>query len=125
MPTPPDPFSATPRELLETVRSLESRYGETANWLEKMHHDDLTRAADLGHTLSRLQSTLDLMQTRQQRFEDLCRDMRLTLTGIGSLAKSLTERQSQHEVLLARLVQVSEHLTAIQQAREMPDAPTP
>jgi hypothetical protein len=44
--------------------------------------------------------------------------MRLTMTGVGSLAKSLTERIDQHESLMHRLVTAVEILARLEQKRE-------
>lgn len=110
-----DPFRATPAELVATVRSLDARMEEHTSWLEKMHHDNLSRAADLGNNLKQLAHVLTMHEHSHRNQDDLLRDMRLTLTGIGSLAKSLTERIDQHDALLRRLVTAVELLTRLAQ----------
>lgn len=115
-----DPFRSPSTELLATVRSLEARMEEHSTWLEKMHHDNLSRAADLGNTLQTLTHLLDMHEHSHRRQDDLHRDMRLTLTGIGSLAKSLTERIDQHAALLQRLVTAVELLTTLAQQEPPP-----
>jgi hypothetical protein len=117
-----DPFRATPAELLSTVRSLDARMDEHSSWLEKIHHDNLSRAADLGNTLKQLTHILQMHEHSHRAQDDLHRDMRLTLTGIGSLAKSLTERIDQHAVLLQRLVTAVELLTTLAQ-KDPPSSP--
>ena len=105
-----DPFHATPRELTERLRAIETRTEQTADWLEKLHHDSLKQAADLGYTLKHLSTMLDLVHGRLDRFEDVCRDMRLTITGIGSLAKSLSEKTHSHEEILRVVSEILRHL---------------
>ena len=115
-----DLFNATTAELTAELRALATRQEEHANWLEKIHHDNLSRAADLGHTLERLTNLISLVDTRMHNFETLMRDMRLTMTGIGSLAKSLTERIDQHDALLHRLTTAIELLTTLAQKADTP-----
>ena len=110
-----DPFRATPAELLATVRSLDARMDEHTSWLEKMQHDNLSRAADLGNTFKQLAHVLTMHELHHRNQDDMLRDMRLTLTGIGSLAKSLTERLDQHDALFSRLVTAVELLTTLAQ----------
>ena len=100
----PDPFTPASAEL----RAVGTSVDQMRDTLERMERADLHRAADLGNTVSRLTTLLS-------SFESGLKDIRLTMTGIGSLAKSLSERSSQHDDLLALLVLVSEKLTALYQ----------
>lgn len=113
-----DPFKATGAEIVSELRAIAARQDDHASWLEKLHHDNLSRAADLGHTLERLTSLLSLVETRMSNFDTLMRDMRLTMTGIGSLAKSLTERADQHNALMHRLTTAIELLTTLAQKED-------
>jgi ABC-type transporter Mla subunit MlaD len=64
--------------------------------LEAMAQQNLRHQADLSRLLER-------MDTRMMASDNILRDVRLTMTGIGSLAKSLAERQDAHEVIMKSL----------------------
>ena len=103
-----DPFTTASAELRAVSTSTE----QMRDMLERMHHDELSRAADLGRTLERLTTMIERVNNHLSRFDDVLRDMRLTMTGIGSIAKSLTEKQQGHEDILRAVKDILVHLTA-------------
>lgn len=102
-----DPFTTASAEF----RAVSTEVTQMRDWLEQMHHDQLSRSADLGTTLSRLTTMLDRSNMHLNKFEDVLRDMRLTLTGIGSIAKSLSEKQQGHEDILRAVKDILVHLS--------------
>jgi hypothetical protein len=95
-----DPFHSATGEL----RGLSTSVEQMRDQLERLEHKMLRDAADLGTTLSRLTSLLS-------RFDDALRDIRLTMTGIGSLAKSLSEKTQSHEEILRVVSEILRQLT--------------
>jgi hypothetical protein len=74
----------------------QEQYEAMRRSLEEMAQQQLKQAADLSRLFT-------LMDTRILAAENTLRDMRLTMTGIGSLAKNLAERQQVHEDILKSL----------------------
>lgn len=95
-----DPFHSATGELRAVSTSVE----QMRDQLERMEHKMLRDAADMAHTLK-------LLSTLLANFETGLRDIRLTMTGIGSLAKSLSEKTQSHEEILRVVSEILRQLT--------------
>jgi hypothetical protein len=84
---------------------------ELRQMLDAMARRQLEQAADLSQLLTRFDQ-------RQRLAEETLRDVRLTLTGIGSLAKSLAERQETHEDILRSLAATLAHQDTINERHD-------
>jgi hypothetical protein len=101
-----DPFHSTTQELRGVATSVD----QARDHLERLEHQLLRQSADMGTTLSRLTTLLS-------SFETGLRDIRLTMTGIGSLAKSLSEKTQSHEEILRVVSEILRQLTQQQEGQ--------
>jgi hypothetical protein len=95
-----DPFHSATGEL----RAVSTAVEQMRDQLERMEHKMLRDAADMA-------TTIKLLSTLLSNFENGLRDIRLTMTGIGSLAKSLSEKAHSHEEILRVVSEILRQLT--------------